>query len=69
MYTDGLNEGRNAVGEQFGEARLRQSVGEAVARSRDAEGAKNLLLHRLEDFRGAAQLTDDQTFILIRHLT
>jgi serine phosphatase RsbU (regulator of sigma subunit)/anti-sigma regulatory factor (Ser/Thr protein kinase) len=69
MYTDGLNEGRNAVGEQFGEARLRQSVGEAVARSRDAEGAKNLLLHRLEDFRGAAPLTDDQTFILIRHLT
>ncbi len=69
MYTDGLNEGRNAGGEQFGEARLRQSVGEAVARSRDAEGAKNLLLHRLEDFRGAAPLTDDQTFILIRHLT
>lgn len=69
MYTDGLNEGRNAVGEQFGEARLRQSVGEAAARSRDAEGAKNLLLHRLEDFRGAAPLTDDQTFILIRHLT
>ena len=69
LYTDGLNEGRNAVGEQFGEARLRQSVGEAAARSRDAEGAKNLLLHRLEDFRGAAPLTDDQTFILIRHLT
>jgi serine phosphatase RsbU (regulator of sigma subunit)/anti-sigma regulatory factor (Ser/Thr protein kinase) len=69
LYTDGLNEGRNAAGEQFGEARLRQSVGEAVARSRDAEGAKNLLLHRLEDFRGAAPLTDDQTFILIRHLT
>lgn len=69
MYTDGLNEGRNAGGEQFGEARLRQSLGEAVARSRDAEGAKNLLLHRLEDFRGAAPLTDDQTLILIRHLT
>jgi serine phosphatase RsbU (regulator of sigma subunit)/anti-sigma regulatory factor (Ser/Thr protein kinase) len=67
LYTDGLTETRNALGEQFGETRLRQYFAEAAAQSGDAESATNILLRRLADFRGQAALADDQTLILIRH--
>jgi serine phosphatase RsbU (regulator of sigma subunit)/anti-sigma regulatory factor (Ser/Thr protein kinase) len=67
LYTDGLNEARNAAGELLGEARLRRLFAESVAQTNDAEGAKEVLLRRLAEFRGPAPLTDDQTLILIRH--
>jgi serine phosphatase RsbU (regulator of sigma subunit) len=68
LYTDGLNEARNAAGELLGEKKLAQVLAEAVAQTPDAEGSKNFLLARLAEFRGHAPLTDDQTLILIRHL-
>jgi serine phosphatase RsbU (regulator of sigma subunit) len=68
LYTDGLTEARNGDGEFLGEQDLRQFFAEAVEQTPDAEGAKNLLLRRLAEFRGAAPLADDQTLILIRHL-
>jgi serine phosphatase RsbU (regulator of sigma subunit)/anti-sigma regulatory factor (Ser/Thr protein kinase) len=67
LYTDGLNEARNAGGGQFGEERLRQAFAEAAAQTPDAESAKDHLLRRLADFRGNSPLTDDQTLIIIRH--
>jgi serine phosphatase RsbU (regulator of sigma subunit)/anti-sigma regulatory factor (Ser/Thr protein kinase) len=69
LYTDGLSEARNTAGEQFGETRLQQAFAEAAAQTHDAEAAKAVLLRRLADFRGQAALTDDQTLILIRHLS
>ena len=69
LYTDGLSEARDAAGEQFGEARLQEAFAAAAAQTRDAESAKKLLLRRLAEFRGPAALTDDQTLILIRHLS
>ena len=68
LYTDGLNEARNAEGEFLGEHDLHQYFNEAAAQTRDAEGAKHFLLRRLAEFRGPAPLTDDQTLIVIRHL-
>jgi serine phosphatase RsbU (regulator of sigma subunit) len=67
LFTDGLNEARNAAGDQLGENNLRQFLAEAAAQARDAESAKNFLLRRLAEFRGSAPLADDQTFVLIRH--
>jgi len=67
LHTDGLNEARNAAGQQFGESQLRQHFTEAVAQTRDADSAKEFLLRRLADFRGQAPLADDQTLILIRY--
>ncbi len=68
LYTDGLTEARNAAGEFLGEHDLRDYFTEAAAQTLDAEGAKQLLLRRLAEFRGATPLTDDQTLILIRHV-
>ena len=68
LYTDGLSETLNAAGELFGEKNLSARLAESVTQTQDADGAKNLLLRRLAEFRGTAPLTDDQTLILIRHL-
>ena len=69
LYTDGLSEARNAGGELLGEKKLQQLFAEAAAPARDAESAKQFLLDRLAEFRGSAPLTDDQTFVLIKHET
>ena len=68
LYTDGLSETRNAAGELLGEAQLRSFFTAAVAQTSDAEAARDFLLDRLEEFRGPAALTDDQTLVLIRHV-
>ena len=67
LYTDGLSEARNAAGEQLGENKLAQLFADATASARTAAGAKDYLLARLAEYRGAAALTDDQTFVLISH--
>ncbi|HEY5044204.1 MAG TPA: SpoIIE family protein phosphatase [Verrucomicrobiae bacterium] len=69
LYTDGLSESRAAAGELLGEKNLQRLFTEAVAQTREAEAAKNSLLDKLAEFRGNAPLTDDHTFILIRHQT
>lgn len=66
LFTDGLSETRNPAGEQLGEARLLQFL-EIANASADSESAKKSLLHSLAEFRGAAPLADDQTFVLIRN--
>jgi len=67
LYTDGLTEARNPHGQFLGEMELRRWFAEAIARTPDAEAARNFLLRQLGEFRGPAPLTDDQTLILIRH--
>jgi len=67
LHTDGLNESRNAAGQQLGEQNLRQYFSEAIAQTQDADSARKFLLRRLGGFRGDTPLTDDQTFLLIRH--
>jgi serine phosphatase RsbU (regulator of sigma subunit) len=67
IYTDGLNETRNAGGEPLGEKKLRKLLAETVTQTRDAETGKDFLLDQLAAQRGEAALSDDQTFVLIRH--
>ena len=69
LYTDGLSETRDAGGELLGEKKLHQLFTASAAPAREAEAAKELLLGRLAEFRGSAPLTDDQTFVLIKHPT
>ena len=69
LYTDGLSESRDAGGELLGEKKLQQFFAGAAAQTRDAESGKHFLLERLTAYRGDAALSDDQTFILIRHPT
>ena len=68
LYTDGLTETRNAAGEWVGEKNLFQFLAETAAQTTTAEAGKTFLLDRLATYRGSAPLTDDQTFVLIRHL-
>jgi serine phosphatase RsbU (regulator of sigma subunit)/anti-sigma regulatory factor (Ser/Thr protein kinase) len=69
LYTDGLSESRDAGGELLGEKNLQKIFAEAAAQTRDVESGKLFLLERLTAYRGGVALSDDQTFILIRHPT
>jgi len=69
LYTDGLSESRDAGGELLGEEKLRRMLAEAAAQTRDVETGKLFLLDRLTAYRGDVALSDDQTFVLIRHQT
>jgi serine phosphatase RsbU (regulator of sigma subunit)/anti-sigma regulatory factor (Ser/Thr protein kinase) len=69
VYTDGLSELRNADGAMLGEERLNQLFATALGCTRDAAGAKQYLLDQMAAFRSNAPLSDDQTLVLIRHLT
>ena len=62
-----MSETRNAGGEPLGEKKLRQLLAETVTQTRDAETGKDFLLGKLAAHRGEAPLSDDQTFVLIRH--
>lgn len=66
LYTDGLTESRNPAGEMFGSERLAETLTEAAARPSLAL-AKDGMLARLASFQSDAALSDDQTFILLRH--
>ena len=68
LYTDGLSETRNATGEMLGEKKLIQLLAKTATHTSDTHAGKHYLLNRLEDYRDHAPLTDDQTFILIKHL-
>ncbi len=67
LYTDGLSEARNESGEMMGEKKLRQLLAKAAAQTPDAGSGKEFLAGQLATYRGNAPLTDDQTFIFIRH--
>jgi serine phosphatase RsbU (regulator of sigma subunit)/anti-sigma regulatory factor (Ser/Thr protein kinase) len=67
VYTDGLAETRNENGEMLGEKNLRQMLAKAAEQTHDAETGKEFVTGQLAAHRGNAPLTDDQTFIFIRH--
>ena len=69
LYTDGLSEARNAAGELLGEIFLQRMFAEAAGQPTNMEAGKQFFLGQLAAYRGAAPLTDDQTFIFIKHQT
>jgi hypothetical protein len=51
----------------LGEKKLTQMFSAAIAKTKNITTAKQFLLEQFAAHRGGAPLTDDQTFILIRH--
>lgn len=64
LYTDGVVETVNRVQEEFGQTRLMQVTLEGAEDS--AEGVRDRLKRRLEEFRRGEELRDDTTFLVIR---
>jgi sigma-B regulation protein RsbU (phosphoserine phosphatase) len=64
-YTDGVNEAKNASGDQFSDERI-LSAGTAV--QGDARGLLADMLERIKAFRGSAAQSDDITMLAVRRL-
>jgi len=67
LYTDGLSEARNPAGQLLGDQALSAILTDAAKNTRRAEAGKDLLQKKLADYCGTAAMSDDQTFIFIRH--
>jgi serine phosphatase RsbU (regulator of sigma subunit) len=63
LYSDGVPEAMDPVGEQFGYARLRQAIGRV--RSEPLQGGVAALLMEVERWRGAASAQDDITILAV----
>jgi len=68
LYSDCLIEGRNAVGEEFGEGRLARAFGSA-SDSASAEEIVAHVLERFEAFVGQGRLKDDLTVIVAKRIS
>lgn len=64
FYSDGLTEAENAVGEEYGERRLRDFLGTVDARNPDA--VRDAILASVGAFLGAAPLRDDLTLVVAK---
>jgi serine phosphatase RsbU (regulator of sigma subunit) len=64
MYTDGLNEARNMLGEEFGDTKIRSIV--ELYGSLEAKTMVKKLQHNLEQFIGSTKPGDDITFSCIK---
>lgn len=64
-YTDGVNEAKNAAGEQFSDARI-LSAGASV--SDDAARLLEEMIAQIQQFRGSAAQSDDITMLAVRRL-
>lgn len=67
LYTDGITEARDPAGGMFGEARLGDLLVELAPQARPASELCESFQARFERYRSGAPLSDDQTFILLRH--
>jgi sigma-B regulation protein RsbU (phosphoserine phosphatase) len=65
-YTDGITEPENAYGEEFGEDRLVQLIQRNV--HRDDGDIVGVVLEAVRNWTGAAELFDDMTLLLARHV-
>ncbi len=64
VYTDGITEAADALGEQFGDDRLQAWAHSKCGSSEGAEALKRDLLQQVKSFMGDAASRDDMTFIL-----
>lgn len=63
LYSDGVPEAMDPVGEQFGDARLLQAIGRG--RSEPLQDDVSALLGEVERWRGAASAQDDITILAV----
>jgi sigma-B regulation protein RsbU (phosphoserine phosphatase) len=64
LYTDGLTETENPLGERYGGARLAACL--ARLREQDLASIRKGLLSEIDDFSEGKGATDDRTLILLR---
>ena len=64
IYTDGIVEARNGAGEEYGEDRLREMLGECFSQS--AEGINAYIRNDVQQFSHGQPLHDDQTLLVIK---
>jgi sigma-B regulation protein RsbU (phosphoserine phosphatase) len=64
LYSDGIVEATNAVGEEFGEERLRDAVRTAAART--PEEIRTAVLQAVRNFAGTSEFADDLTLMAVR---
>jgi serine phosphatase RsbU (regulator of sigma subunit) len=67
LYTDGITESANAAGEMFNPEQLGNILPDVPSSKFTAEAISRALRLKLEAHRAGAPLTDDQTFIILRH--
>ena len=65
LYTDGLTDTRNPAGRLFGQRHLTKWLGENAFAGHTAVGLRDQLALELNRFRGAAEMTDDQAFLVL----
>jgi serine phosphatase RsbU (regulator of sigma subunit) len=64
FYTDGINESRNADGEEFGFDRLLQVA--MNARRENAENIKSAILQEVRNYTGDSSYGDDMTLVVVK---
>jgi sigma-B regulation protein RsbU (phosphoserine phosphatase) len=64
LYTDGVVESINRMHEEFGQARLMQTVLDSAGQH--AGSVRERLVERLAGFRGGEDLRDDTTFVILQ---
>jgi serine phosphatase RsbU (regulator of sigma subunit) len=65
LYTDGLTDTRNKAGVTYGEQRLKAWMQEFAVPGRSAMELRRQLTSELSQFRGDAEMDDDQAFLLL----
>ncbi|NOX33497.1 MAG: SpoIIE family protein phosphatase [Deltaproteobacteria bacterium] len=66
LYTDGLTDAENEKGEMFGEDRLYQTLLDFHHLS--ASEIHELIINKVQEFRGTAQQNDDITMIILKRI-
>ncbi len=64
LYTDGMTDAINEVGEEFGLARLQSVL--VQSRHLDAQGIADVLMQAVDDFIGDEPPFDDQTLVVLK---
>jgi serine phosphatase RsbU (regulator of sigma subunit) len=66
LYTDGLVESRNALGQDYGYPRLQKTVGRAAAGTSSVREIRDSILGDLSHFKGDSEQADDITVVVAR---
>ncbi len=65
LYSDGVTEAQNPIGDFFGKDRLRDAIGRAAAK--DCGGMHDAIQQALRDFTGGAEQSDDVTLVVVEY--
>jgi sigma-B regulation protein RsbU (phosphoserine phosphatase) len=66
LYTDGLVESRNALGQDYGYPRLQKTVARAAAGTSSVREIRDSILGDLSHFKGDSEQADDITVVVAR---